>query len=68
MNKVCSVSPELEVIVGQPTMPRTEVLTFIYLDVGKFYFLLIIIKTIVTRNLLIVLADCEATLGIYKKE
>lgn len=25
LNKLCSVSPELQVIVGQPAMPRTEV-------------------------------------------
>lgn len=25
LNKVCGVSPELQAIVGQPAMPRTEV-------------------------------------------
>lgn len=25
LNKLCGVSPELQVIVGQPTLPRTEV-------------------------------------------
>lgn len=25
LNKLCGVSPELQVIVGQPAMPRTEV-------------------------------------------
>lgn len=28
LNKLCSVSPELQAIVGQPAMPRTEVRTF----------------------------------------
>lgn len=26
LNKVCGVSPELQAVVGEPAMPRTEVL------------------------------------------
>ena len=27
LNKVCGVSPELQVVVGEPALPRTEVVT-----------------------------------------
>ena len=27
LNKVCGVSPELQAIVGEPALPRTEVVT-----------------------------------------
>lgn len=27
LNKVCGVTPELQVIVGEPALPRTEVVT-----------------------------------------
>lgn len=28
LNKVCGVSPELQAVVGEPAMPRTEVVLF----------------------------------------
>lgn len=38
LNKVCGVSPELQAIVGQPAMPRTEVVisTYFAILLGSF--------------------------------
>lgn len=46
LNKLCGVSPELQAIVGQPALPRTEVEThrsycFIYHCVSTLLLLLI---------------------------
>jgi len=41
LNKVCGVSPELQAIVGEPALPRTEVViskSTTILFVGLFYY------------------------------
>ncbi|KAK4767799.1 hypothetical protein SAY87_002940 [Trapa incisa] len=35
LNKLCSVSPELQVIVGQPAMPRTEIVKQLWAYIRK---------------------------------
>ncbi|CAN4126963.1 unnamed protein product [Withania somnifera] len=35
LNKVCGVSPELQAIVGQPTMPRTEIVKQLWVYIRK---------------------------------
>ncbi|KAK2639865.1 hypothetical protein Ddye_027660 [Dipteronia dyeriana] len=35
LNKLCGVSPELEVIVGQPTLPRTEIVKQLWAYIRK---------------------------------
>ncbi|KAF5472704.1 hypothetical protein F2P56_009398 [Juglans regia] len=35
LNKVCGVSPELQAIVGQPTMPRTEIVKQLWAYIRK---------------------------------
>lgn len=37
LNKLCGVSPELQVIVGQPALPRTEVCTNMFEDCFSLY-------------------------------
>lgn len=39
LNKLCGVSPELQAIVGQPTLPRTEVQSYWLLLLLGFFFL-----------------------------
>lgn len=36
LNKLCGVSPELQTIVGQATMPRTEVCSFVHNSFSLF--------------------------------
>lgn len=36
LNKLCGVSPELQTIVGQATMPRTEVCSFVHNSLSLF--------------------------------
>lgn len=35
LNKVCGVSPELQVIVGQPALPRTEIVKQLWAYIRK---------------------------------
>ncbi|KAK3032460.1 hypothetical protein RJ639_037273 [Escallonia herrerae] len=35
LNKLCGVSPELQAIVGQPTMPRTEIVRQLWIYIRK---------------------------------
>ncbi|KAL8462393.1 hypothetical protein ACS0TY_032620 [Phlomoides rotata] len=36
LNKLCGVSPELQTIVGQPTMPRTEIVKQLWAYIRKY--------------------------------
>lgn len=38
LNKVCGVSPELQAIVGQPALPRTEVVIVTSYRASNFLF------------------------------
>lgn len=73
LNKLCSVSPELQVIVGQPTMPRTEVRSLHNLQLlhfSTFYYYYYVLMGLLELELPLPLTcvDCEATLGIHKEE
>lgn len=36
LNKVCGVSPELQAVVGEPALPRTEVLNLSKIDFSQY--------------------------------
>jgi hypothetical protein len=69
LNKLCGVSPELQVIVGQPAMPRTEVCANTF---DLFFFTLHIPISFLLPEIFIICGmnglDCEATVGVHKEK
>jgi len=70
LNKLCGVSPELQVIVGQPAMPRTEVCAIVVMFL-KFLVRLTCYKRGFHQDIIIFGLnglDCEATVGVHKEK
>ena len=57
------VTPQLQTIVGQPALPRTEV-SYLYV----FHFSTLYLFFFLGKLMYLSAEDCQATLGIYKKE
>lgn len=67
LNKLCGVSPELQVIVGEPAMPRTQVrpllsinLNYVFLFHFSFHFS--------HASMDYTFSDCEAIVGLHSEK
>lgn len=65
LNKVCAISPELQTVVGETAMSRTQVLSISSFTRSDFFPLINSNCSLLNS---ILHSDCEAVMGIYQAE